>query len=259
MGQRMKILFVGTGSGKTSLERFHSSILIETQSKKILVDAGDSISRALLSRSKNPNDVDVIVISHFHADHFAGLPSLLTQMYLGQRTKPLEIFAHDNYVDFTNELLRRSYLFPEKLPFEIEINGYSFDVKYSLTEGLEFKPLRNSHIKKRPVLTNYPDKYFVSSSFVFEAGHRKLLYTSDLGGKEDIELFNEKYNVVVIEYTHIEFSSIIELFKKSNPEKMFITHVDEEKLNGLMEEINSLPSELGGKIIIADDGTEFEF
>jgi len=43
----MQLTFIGTGSGRTSLDRFHSSLLFTTSDKNVLIDAGDSISRAL--------------------------------------------------------------------------------------------------------------------------------------------------------------------------------------------------------------------
>ena len=250
----MKITFVGTGSGKTQLQRFHSAVLIEEGNGTVLVDVGDGVSKALLKGKIDIRKITHILITHFHADHFAGLPSLITQMYLSNRTAPLEIFVHENFVDFTSELLTHSYLFPDKLPFDLGINGYEFGLKYQITEMFSFVPVKNSHIKKTLQVVNYPDKLFVSSSFVFEKGNKKLLYTSDLGNNNDVKLFTEKYSTIIIEYTHIDFSSIIELFKYSNPEKLYLTHIDEEKLEELEEYISKLTQEMQGKIFVANDG-----
>ncbi|MEO8398834.1 MAG: MBL fold metallo-hydrolase, partial [Ignavibacteriaceae bacterium] len=75
-----KIKFIGTGSGKTSLKRFHSSFLILNESYNLLVDTGDGISKALLLQNINYNSIDGILISHLHPDHYTGLPLLLVQM-----------------------------------------------------------------------------------------------------------------------------------------------------------------------------------
>ena len=46
----MQLTFIGTGSGRTSIDRFHSSLLFTVNDKNILIDAGDSISRAMLKQ-----------------------------------------------------------------------------------------------------------------------------------------------------------------------------------------------------------------
>ncbi|MCK5087559.1 MAG: MBL fold metallo-hydrolase, partial [Melioribacteraceae bacterium] len=90
----MKVTFIGTGSGKVSLERFHSSILVSKKNSNLLIDVGDSISRALLNLNISINSIDQILISHNHADHYSGIASLVTQMKLLERSKPLKIFTH---------------------------------------------------------------------------------------------------------------------------------------------------------------------
>ena len=75
----MNIVFIGTSSGRTSLSRFHSSLFFEHPKFGLLIDAGDGISKALLSAGKNQNDIDIILFTHFHADHFGGIAGLVTQ------------------------------------------------------------------------------------------------------------------------------------------------------------------------------------
>ncbi len=250
----MKLQFVGTGSGKTSLSRFHSSLLIEKAPLSLLVDAGDSVSKALLKLNKDLSGITHIIISHFHADHFAGLPSLITQMYLLGRTEPLKIIVHKNYLDFVEVLLDGAYLFREKLPFSLEIDSYEFQKEFKLGSCFSFVPVRNSHISKSAKVENYPDELFVSSSFVFYSGGLKILYTSDLGGDEDISLFKTDYDIVIAEFTHVSVNFIFELLKISNPRKLYLTHIDEEKLSKLLSEFSEAQLREEYKIFIANDG-----
>ncbi len=98
-----EIKFIGTGSGKISLNRFHSSFLISTEKFNLLVDAGDGISKALLIQKIDFNSIDGILISHLHADHFSGLPSLIAQMKMNNREKDLSIFANENLINFIKD------------------------------------------------------------------------------------------------------------------------------------------------------------
>ena len=90
----MKLKFIGTSSGQTSLNRNHSSLFFQLGSTNILIDAGDGISKALLHQNVDHSLIDKIIISHFHSDHLAGLPSLLTQMIIAKRRKAIEIYTH---------------------------------------------------------------------------------------------------------------------------------------------------------------------
>ena len=88
----MKIKFIGTGSGKTSLNQFHSSLLLISKNYNLLVDAGDGISRALLFNEIEFNIIDGILLTHLHPDHFSGLATLIVQMKMMKRKNSLDIF-----------------------------------------------------------------------------------------------------------------------------------------------------------------------
>jgi ribonuclease Z len=87
----VNIIFLGTGSGKTSLKRHHSSLLISSQKHNLLVDCGDGISSALIKQNISFCSIGAILISHMHADHYSGLASLITQMKLVGRKETLTI------------------------------------------------------------------------------------------------------------------------------------------------------------------------
>jgi ribonuclease Z len=101
----LEIKFLGTGSGKASLTRHHSSFLLSIGNYNLLVDAGDGISRAFLLQKIPFNSVDGILFSHFHPDHYAGIVSLIAQMKMESRENKLELFAHEGSIGF-----RRIYL-----------------------------------------------------------------------------------------------------------------------------------------------------
>ena len=106
----MKIKFLGTGSGKTSLNRYHSSLLISSSKYNLLVDCGDGISKAILAQNIDFNSINSVLISHFHSDHFSGLPSLITQMKLSSRKNELKIFVHSSEKDFLEDFIFHSYI-----------------------------------------------------------------------------------------------------------------------------------------------------
>lgn len=247
-----KLVFIGTSSGKTSLKRYHSSILISFNNFNVLVDCGDAVSRALLSSKNDPNNIDALVISHFHPDHISGLGSLITQMKLTKREKPLSIYTHQDFVSTIKFFLYNQYLFINKLKFAIRFHSYTFDENTELVKNLSFLPRRNSHLDKNRDDAGMGKISFDSSSFLFTVNKKNIFYTGDIGKEDDLYLFGDQsIEVMISEATHEEPASIIKAFTELNAKKLYITHIadeDEEKI------LNAIKEQKDQNIYAASDG-----
>jgi ribonuclease BN (tRNA processing enzyme) len=96
----MKIKFLGVGSQFSTMEYYHSNMLITAQSgKKMLVDCG-SDARFSLSESRiGPNDIDAVYISHLHGDHIGGMEWMAFSTYFAQNSKKPKLFAEKSLMD----------------------------------------------------------------------------------------------------------------------------------------------------------------
>ena len=144
----MKISFIGTGSGKASLNRSHSSLLFTSEEYNLLVDAGDGISRALMSNGINFETINGILFTHLHPDHFSGLPALIVQMKIMNRNEPLDIFIHESLKAVVEESLLRTYILPDKMEFKIHYKTFTGDERFMITEEFSFLARKNSHLIK---------------------------------------------------------------------------------------------------------------
>lgn len=253
----MKIKFIGTGSGLTSLDRYHSSFLITSLDHKLLVDCGDGISRALLNQYVDYNSINSIIISHLHADHYAGLPSLITQMKLAGRKEKLSLYIHKSEIEFIEQFLQHSYLFTERLSFELEIIPFSEEGKINITELFSFVSKCNSHLEKYLVNKSSVKLSYVSLSFLFKDQDNSLIYSGDLGSDDDLFLFDEKVDWLITEITHIDPRSIIKLIDKNSAKQIIITHIDKisDDLLAIMDDNYNSTAD-SPKFIIALDGLE---
>lgn len=255
----MKIIFVGTGSGKTSRRRFHSSILIKSKRHNLLIDTGDGVSKALLELKISPNSIDSILLSHYHADHYSGIASLITQMKLARRTKQLNVYAHKNLTKSLNEFLHSSYLFQENLGFELSVNEFRFDTKQKISDLISFIPKQNSHITRKKILKKYPAEQFVSSSFLLDVGSYKIFYTSDFGTIDDLFLFkHHQIDYLISESTHLSAKRIFAVFKKLHAGELFLTHIsdeDEEKITNWLRNLSKSDRKL---VHICSDGLQID-
>lgn len=251
----MAIQFIGTSSGKTSLNRYHSSILMVSTHSNLLIDTGDGISRALMAQNIPFNSIDNILLSHFHADHFSGLPSLITQMKLNRRIAPLTIYTYKELVGTLWSILNSHYLFLEKMDFKLSIEPFEYDNEYSLSETLSFAPIINSHIVPPDFYERYRIITFNSSSFMITEEQNKVLYSSDIGSVSDlIPLVHLKPDMLIMETTHVSTEELNFLLKEFRPKQMVLTHIDDGMEEELERWVKENHSGQGTAIIIAKDG-----
>jgi ribonuclease BN (tRNA processing enzyme) len=88
----MRLTVVGCGDAFGSGGKFNTCFWLETAKATLLVDCGASSLVALKARGLDHADVDGVLLSHLHGDHFGGLPFLLLDaQFLNRRERPLLI------------------------------------------------------------------------------------------------------------------------------------------------------------------------
>jgi ribonuclease BN (tRNA processing enzyme) len=88
-GPLVRFLGAGTPLGQRGLHQ--ACILVETSDRRLLIDCGMTASASLGRIGMDPAEIDAVVISHLHGDHFGGLPLLLLDASLRPRARPLII------------------------------------------------------------------------------------------------------------------------------------------------------------------------
>ena len=250
-----ELIFIGTGSGKTSLHRFHSSLLFLTSGYNLLIDAGDGVSKALLSNNIDVNSIKGILITHLHPDHYTGLASLLTQMKMGEREKTLDIFANDKLVATIRNFILQSYLFPEKMGFLIQYHSTYDNTFYKINKEISFLARENSHLQSVSNLEKYKSQSFSSSSLLIKVNDKSIHYTSDIGRVDDLHLFDDyNCNFIISEITHIGPQDIMNAFVDDNLEKIIFTHISDENESLIENYILSLSENKRKKVILASEG-----
>ena len=255
----LELIFIGTGSAVESLNRFHSSCLIQSKSYNLLIDAGDGVSKALLKQGINFYSIDGIIFTHFHPDHFSGFGGLIVQMEFLQREKPLQIFTHQKLIPFVKDFLHLSYLFEKRISFNIEFIGFEHEEEFDVCDEIQVKSKCNTHIDVYKIYDKEHNNYFSSSSFLFNLKNKKLFYTGDIACKNDLLLFaKEKFDYMITEITHISTEDIIETAKILHPSKLYLTHISDDDSQKI-ETIISKTSLQNIPTIEAVDGLKFNF
>lgn len=83
----MKLTVIGCGDAFASSGRFNTSFLLEQNGKKILVDCGASTLIRLKQLGISVLDIQTIIITHFHGDHFGGIPFFVLSSQIEHQRK----------------------------------------------------------------------------------------------------------------------------------------------------------------------------
>jgi ribonuclease Z len=128
------LFFLGTGSGIPSLERHHPAILFRRAGEHFLFDCGEAAQLGLERAKISPMKISRIFISHWHADHFAGLLPLIETLHMSKRTEPLHIYGPEA-TRFVDALLELSYW---GVGFEIRVTECPVDKPELVLKGDDY-------------------------------------------------------------------------------------------------------------------------
>ncbi len=112
----LSIFFAGTAGSVPSARRGLPALLVRRGGEKLLFDCGEGTQRQLL-RSIGLLDLDAIFVTHFHADHWLGLPGMLKSLALRDRTAPLRLYGPPGL----RELMSSMSVAFGRLPFPLAV------------------------------------------------------------------------------------------------------------------------------------------
>jgi ribonuclease Z len=112
----LSVFFAGTGGSVPSARRGLPAVLVRRGGEHILFDCGEGTQRQLI-KSVGLADMDSVFITHFHADHWLGLPGMLKSFALRERTQPLSVYGPRG-LSVLMEQMRFVY---GRLPYELSV------------------------------------------------------------------------------------------------------------------------------------------
>jgi ribonuclease Z len=114
----IRLYFLGTGGSWPTPQRNTLSLGVRINDEALLFDCGESAQTSLMRSSLSLMKIKRVFITHFHGDHFLGLPGLIQTMSFYGRTDPLEIYGPIGASTVLGNLLSIGYY---SLNFEIRI------------------------------------------------------------------------------------------------------------------------------------------
>jgi len=102
----LDVVFLGTSGSAPTAQRATSATLIRHGGERLLVDCGEGTQRQLLRSDVGLIDLEDVFLTHFHADHYLGLPGMLKTYALRGRELPLTIYGPPGLRDLYASLRR---------------------------------------------------------------------------------------------------------------------------------------------------------
>jgi ribonuclease Z len=146
----MKIVFLGVGEACDEMFP-NTSIWIQTKAKNnvrrsILLDCGPTVPPLYFSRTTDPEDLDALWISHFHADHFFGIPTLLLRFREMKRQKTLIIVGQSGTEPLIHNTMSLAYPgFLSKLTYPLSFEEVEPEQGKRSILGLGWQFAENGH------------------------------------------------------------------------------------------------------------------
>lgn len=123
-------------------DRFLTSLLVRCNGRCTLIDCGEATQLAIRKSGFGFKNIDTILLTHFHADHTAGIPGLLLTIGNSDRTEPLHIYGPLGCIN----IIRSICSICGELPFEVMIHELDDKKDNSFKIGeLEVKTLGLDH------------------------------------------------------------------------------------------------------------------
>lgn len=118
----MEICLLGTGGMIPLYNRFLACCYIEQNQKGILIDCGEGTQMAFQKTGYELGKLDIIFITHCHADHIMGLPGILLTLGNHLKKTPLYLVGPKGVKEIISHLLVVCKFLPYPIEY-IEVEG----------------------------------------------------------------------------------------------------------------------------------------
>ncbi len=228
----MQLRFVGCGDAFGSGGRFNTCFHVTGERVNFLIDCGASSLPALKRQSISRNDIDLVLITHFHGDHFGGLPFLLLDAQFSRRTRPLTIAGPEGIEMRLNQVMEALFENSSKTRQRFDLNVVSLSPETKVRFG-------DVSVTPFPVVHGESGGPFLG--YRVEAEGRIIAYTADtewtdalipLGHDADL-LIAEAYTYDRPVRNHLSLKALEARLGDIQPKRLILTHMSDDMLGRL--------------------------
>ena len=225
----MQLQFVGCGDAFGSGGRYNTCFHVTGERVNFLIDCGASSLPALKRQDITHDDIDLILITHFHGDHFGGLPFLLLDAQFSRRTRPLVIAGPDGIETRLSQVMEALFENSSKTRQRFDLGVVTLRPEATASFGkVDVTPF--------PVVHGESGGPFLA--YRVEAEGRVIAYTADtewtealipLGHDADL-LIAEAYTYDRLVKNHLSLKTLEAHLNEIKPKRLILTHMSDDML-----------------------------
>ncbi len=248
----MRVTFLGTGEACDQV-RATTSILIEQDNSLHLLDCGFTAAQQFIRQAPPEKSIESVWISHFHGDHFFGLPQLILYLHQQGRTSPLTVLSGTHAKDKVEQCMEMAYAGL--------LTKLSYPIHYVTVPTSTSTEHNGLHWQAAPVI--HSKEPF---GLLIIDGSKRLYYSGD--GKptnaaeqlmKDCDLvIHEAYTLTDTLPTHCSVEECIELAVRLQLKRLTLIHLSAEALRDHYR-ITALVNKSGlNRIFLAKEGESIQ-
>ena len=239
----MQLQFIGCGDALGSGGRSNTCFHVKGHSVNFLIDCGASAPPALRRFGVARDAIDLILITHFHGDHFGGLPFFLLDAQFTRRTRPLVIAGPLGIETRLAQVMEALFEHSSKTRQRFELSVVALQPEESRNFGA---------VKVTPFSVVHGESGGPFLAYRIEAEGRVIAYSADTEWTETLipaargaDLFiAEAYYYDKIVKNHLSLKTLEAHLPEISAKRLILTHMSDDMLGRL----HSLP------YITANDG-----
>jgi len=230
--RRLKIL--GCGDAFANGGRHTTSFLVHQEGKGFLIDCGASTLVRLKQEGFSVKNINTIFISHFHGDHYGGLPFILISMKFEiEESHKLTIIGPSGIKERTRILQESMYPGTGVLVEELNIEFIEYDKSMQKIEDISFQAYSVTH--SPPSIPHGIKVIWENKSLAFSGDTEwddNLIELSN-----DTEVFITECNNLDIDSPgHLSLRTLTKKFTTLNTRKILLSHMGPKMLSEQVSE-----------------------
>ena len=219
----MLLTLHGTGGGAPNADRLASAASVRfSDGSIVLFDAGEGCSRALCRDGVDLLKIDRVLVSHMHADHWCGLPGLVTAWSIARRESAVDIHLPFGMIPFFQSVLVNSLSFAAKRSYTIHYHPLA---PLPLPDGWSLSLFPTSHLDGVAELAAVEGLHARAYGYLLSNGRRRIVLSADLGAQEDLDGVIEDAELLVCESTHVDPAELLRFARDRSVRRVLFTHL----------------------------------
>jgi ribonuclease BN (tRNA processing enzyme) len=228
----MQLRFVGCGDAFGSGGRCNTCFHVTGDNVNFLIDCGASSLPALRRQGIVCDDIELVLITHFHGDHFAGLPFLLLDAQFTRRTRPLVVAGPEGIETRLTQAMEVMFEHSSKTRQRFELSVVALKPEETRSFGAV-------NVTPYPVVHGESGGPFLA--YRIEAEGRVIAYSADTEWTETLipaarnaDLFiAEAYYYDRVVKNHLSLKTLEAHLPAIRPKRLVLTHMSDDMLGRL--------------------------